>query len=106
MSSLEFGDDPHALYAESRLKTFDITKARRETPGTENVLHFNNAGAALMPLPVIEAVNRHLQLEAEIGGYEAAGRAERTLSRVYDVAARMLGAEPEEIAIVENATRA
>ena len=106
MSSLEFGDGPHKLYAESRLKAFDVTKARRETPGTENVLHFNNAGAALMPLPVIEAVNRHLQLETEIGGYEAAARAERTLSRIYDVAAKMLGAEAGEIAIVENATRA
>jgi len=106
MSSLEFGDGPQSLYADSRLTTFDVTKARRETPGTENVLHFNNAGAALMPLPVIEAVNRHLQLEAEIGGYEAAARAERTLSRIYDVAAKLLGGEAEEIAIVENATRA
>jgi len=106
MSSLEFGDGPEALYGETRLKAFDIKRARRETPGTENVLHFNNAGAALMPLPVIEAVNRHLQLEAEIGGYEAAARAERTLSRVYDAAAKMLGGEAQEIAVVENATRA
>ncbi len=106
MSSLEFGNGPQSLYAQSRLKSFDVKRARRETPGTENVLHFNNAGAALMPLPVIEAVNRHLQLEAEIGGYEAAARAERTLSRIYDVAARMLGGEAKEIAVVENATRA
>ena len=106
MSSLEFGNGPQSLYGQSRLKSFDVKRARRETPGTENVLHFNNAGAALMPLPVIEAVNRHLQLEAEIGGYEAAARAERTLSRVYDVAARMLGGEAKEIAVVENATRA
>jgi selenocysteine lyase/cysteine desulfurase len=37
----------------------NVHKARQETPGCRNVLHFNNAGAALMPQPVIEAVNAH-----------------------------------------------
>ncbi len=106
MSSLEFGDGPQSLYEGTGLPAFDLTKARRDTPGCENVLHFNNAGAALMPECVTEAVIRHLQLESEIGGYEAAARAERPLNRVYDATAGLINASTDEIAIVENATRA
>jgi cysteine desulfurase/selenocysteine lyase len=84
----------------------DVLKARRETPGCENVLHFNNAGAALMPQPVLHATVGHLQLEALIGGYEAAAQAHAAVEHVYDAAARLLGCQRQEIAIVENATRA
>ena len=84
----------------------DVVRARRETPGCAHVLHFNNAGAALMPEPVLSAVSRHLQLESEIGGYEAADRAEQALGRAYDAAAGLIGADPGEIALVDSATRA
>ncbi len=86
--------------------TIDIDRARRETPGCEAVVHFNNAGAALMPAPVLEAVIGHLRREAEIGGYEAAEHAGRRLEGVYRSAARLLNCEAREIAVVENATRA
>ena len=36
--------------------------------GCDHVVHLNNAGAALMPQPVIDAINDHVRLEAEIGG--------------------------------------
>jgi cysteine desulfurase / selenocysteine lyase len=84
----------------------DVQRARRETPGCGNVLHFNNAGAALMPQAVLHATIGHLQLEALIGGYEAAAQAHEAVEQVYDAAARLLGCQREEIAIVENATRA
>lgn len=59
-----------------------------------------------MPRPVINAVVGHWNLESRIGGYEAAALAERFIQRVYDAAAEMLGCTQEEIAVVENATRA
>ena len=86
--------------------TFDVFRARQDTPGCEQVLHFNNAGAALMPRQVIDAVTGHLWLEAEIGGYEAADSAHDKVERVYDAISQLIGCQPEEIAIIENATRA
>ena len=86
--------------------TIDLDRVRRETPGCAEVLHFNNAGASLMPRPVLDALVGHLQLEARIGGYEAAARAAAEIDHVYDALARLLNARPDEIAFVENATRA
>ena len=86
--------------------TLDLERARRETPGCATVLHFNNAGAALMPKPVLDALQRHLQLEATIGGYEAADRERAAVERVYDALAHLLGGHRDEIAVIENATRA
>lgn len=88
------------------LSSFDLLRARRETPGCEQVLHLNNAGAALMPQPVLDAVIQHLQLEAMQGGYEAADKAHEAVEHVYEAIASLLCCHPEEIAIIENATRA
>ena len=86
--------------------SFDSRRARAETPGCENVLHFNNAGAGLMPQRVLDAMLAHLMLEARIGGYEAADQAREACERVYDAAAALLACRSDEIAFVENATRA
>ncbi len=82
----------------------DVARARAETPGIKNVLHFNNAGAGLMPQPVVDALTTHLQLEAEIGGYEASWATAAAQENTYNAIARFLNAKPEEIAVVENAT--
>jgi cysteine desulfurase / selenocysteine lyase len=84
----------------------DLSRARRDTPGCDEVLHFNNAGASLMPRPVLDATVSHLSLEARIGGYEAAGRSRESIERVYDASAALIGCDRGEIAVVENATRA
>lgn len=84
----------------------DVTRARADTPGTRHVIHLNNAGAALQPLPVLEAVRAHLDLEARIGGYEAEDRNADLIDRCYDLTARLVGADRDEIALVESATTA
>jgi len=58
-----------------------------------NVLHFNNAGAAFPPRPVVEAVMSHLARETAIGDYEAAAEAEGHIADVYDAVATLMGAE-------------
>jgi cysteine desulfurase/selenocysteine lyase len=85
---------------------FDLQRARHDTPGCTHVLHFNNAGSALMPQPVLDATINHLQLEAQIGGYEAFDQAYAAIEHVYDAAATLIGCSRDEIAILENATHA
>ena len=83
----------------------DVPSLRSDTPGVANVVHFNNAGAALPPRPVLDAVTSHLAREAAIGGYEAAAEASDRIADAYDAVAALIGARPDEIAVVENATR-
>ncbi|MCB1247028.1 MAG: aminotransferase class V-fold PLP-dependent enzyme [Acidimicrobiia bacterium] len=82
----------------------DVARLRADTPGVHHVIHLNNAGAALMPRPVIEAVVDHIELEGRIGGYEAADAASKTVADAYEASAELLGVDPREIAIVESAT--
>jgi cysteine desulfurase / selenocysteine lyase len=84
----------------------DLERARHETPGCQHVTHLNNAGASLMPDPVLRAVTDHLELEARIGGYEAAALREEAWHHTYDAIATLINCHRDEIAVVENATRA
>ncbi|MBY3068370.1 MULTISPECIES: aminotransferase class V-fold PLP-dependent enzyme [Rhizobium] len=85
-------------------KTLDLLRLRADTPGTKNRNHLNNAGAALMPSPVIEAVVGYLRREGEIGGYEAAAESNSLLEGTYDSLATFVNCGRDEIAIAENAT--
>jgi selenocysteine lyase/cysteine desulfurase len=79
---------------------------RAETPGAEGVLHLNHAGASLMAAPVLERYHRHIDLEARIGGYEAADAMREEDTLVYVRLARLLNCRESEIALLDSATRA
>src|SRR6266511_2074675 len=97
---------PRSRTEEELVLPLDVDRARAETPGCRSVVHLNNAGASLPPQPVLDAVIDHLRLEASIGGYEAAADQGPAIEHAYDAVATLLGARREEIALVENATRA
>jgi selenocysteine lyase/cysteine desulfurase len=82
----------------------DLDRVRRDTPATARIIHFNNAGASLPPVHVVEAQIAHVRREAEIGGYEAADEAAERHDGVYRSIARLLNCAADEIALVENAT--
>lgn len=80
---------------------------RAETPGVKGHIHLNNAGSSLPPQPVVERIIKHLRLEEEWGGYEAADMVEEEASDFYHQAARFINAHsPREIAFTESATQA
>jgi cysteine desulfurase / selenocysteine lyase len=84
----------------------DVRRVRADTPGCRDVVHLNNAGAALPPRVVVDTVVEHLELEARLGGYAAADAVAARSAAVYGSVAALLGAATDEIALVENATRA
>jgi selenocysteine lyase/cysteine desulfurase len=88
------------------MSPLDIEKLRAETPGCKNVLHLNNAGSALPTARTLQAVQDHLTLEAEIGGYEAHDRNAKAIDAFYGATAKLLNCRADEVAFVENATRA
>ncbi len=82
-----------------------IDRFRAETPAVrQGLVHLNNAGASLMPDPVLDAVRSHLDREVALGGYEAAAAAAAEIEAAYADVARLLGAAPRNVAFVENAT--
>jgi selenocysteine lyase/cysteine desulfurase len=85
--------------------TFDPKPWRADTPAASaGRIHLNNAGAALMPRPVLDAVQDHLKREAQLGGYEAADAARADIEQTYDDVARLINARARNIAVVENST--
>src|ERR1700720_4344345 len=81
-----------------------VKQWREDTPGCANQIHFNNASAGLMPRGVLDAMVAHLNREANYGGYESADDAEAAVADAYANVAKLLGAQPRNIAVVENST--
>jgi selenocysteine lyase/cysteine desulfurase len=84
----------------------DIDALRGQTPGCAGRIHLNNAGAALMSQPTLDAMTAQLRREAEIGGYEAAAEAQGAIAATYAALAGLVGGGSAEIALFDNATHA
>jgi cysteine desulfurase / selenocysteine lyase len=85
---------------------FDLSRARAETPGVGHVIHFNNAGAALMPQPVVDAMVDFLRLEGRTGAYEAAERSQDLIGYAHEAIATLINCHRDELAILDSASRA
>ena len=82
-----------------------LQKWRSDTPAADaGRIHLNNAGAALMPTPVVKAIEDHLKREVALGGYEAGDAAETEINETYEALASLIGTQARNIAVVENAT--
>ena len=82
----------------------DTEALRNDTPGCREKIHFNNAGASLMPRPVIDAIQNHISLEASVGGYEAADIKAEEVNGFYASTARLLNGHARNIAFTSSAT--
>lgn len=82
----------------------EIRALRAATRGTNEYIHFNNAGSSLPPDSTVDTVIRYLQEEAIGGGYETEAKYAAGLDHVYTLIATLINARPDEIAIVENAS--
>jgi selenocysteine lyase/cysteine desulfurase len=86
------------------MATIDVSRARADTPGCQTHVHLNNAGASLMPRPVLDAVREHLELEAAQGGYEAEAARIDGIREAYRQVETLIGADEGTVAFTENAT--
>lgn len=88
------------------MQTLDVVRLRAETPGTQHVIHFNNAGASLMPEKVSHIMHKYLQDGTAFGGYEMEARYLPESEKVYELFAQLLNCKSNEIAITDIATMA
>jgi selenocysteine lyase/cysteine desulfurase len=84
----------------------DVDALRAVTPGCALRVHLNNAGAALLAQPTLDAMLGHLRREAEMGGYEAADAAQDDIAATYAAVAELVGGTADEVAFFDNATHA
>ncbi|MCX6433428.1 MAG: aminotransferase class V-fold PLP-dependent enzyme, partial [Actinobacteria bacterium] len=84
----------------------NVDRLRADTPGCTEVTHLNNAGSALPPAVVTDTMVHHLRREERIGGYEAHAEAADRIEAVRSSAATLVGARPDQMALLESATAA
>ena len=89
------------MITESRLAIL-----REETPGLDQGLHLNHAGASLLPQAALQAIHAHLELESRVGPMEAALMVAGRLQALRENAARLINASDDEIALMTSGSSA
>lgn len=84
----------------------DQEQVRADTPGCVGQVFLDSAGSSLPPTVVVDEMVAHLRREAEVGGYRAAAERADDLADAKNDLAHLLGARPDDLALVESATRA
>jgi len=84
----------------------NIEQVRQDTKGCGNVVHFNNAGAALMPSCVADALRTYISDDELYGGYEIQNKYQDKLNSFYTNAAKLINCTEDEIAFMPSATQA
>lgn len=82
----------------------DLDRLRRQTPGVQDHVHLNHAGASLLSTPVLAAMKRYLDEEARHGGYRQAARTAEHREQIRADIGRLIHAPPESIAFTTSAT--
>jgi selenocysteine lyase/cysteine desulfurase len=81
-----------------------VARWREDTPGCAKRIHLNNAGAAMVPRAVRQVVDQHLDLEDQLGGYEAAEARIEAFGQVGEDLGRLVGGQRRNIALAQNST--
>ncbi len=83
---------------------FPLDQIRADTTGLAHGIFMNNAGASLRPAIVTQTIKDFLDLEDAIGGHGAAEEKSAELSQVYASIACLIGANADDIALMESQT--
>jgi len=78
----------------------EITAVRQQFPGTDKWIYFETSARGLLPIGARDAVMRYLDGRIYEGGERSSML--DVLERVREKFARLIGGQPEEIAIVKN----
>ena len=85
-------------------ETARVERIRQQLPTTREWIYMNTGTAGPLPGPVIEAMDRQVQQELQIGRGNplVMQRGPETTERVREAVARMISATPDEIALTHN----
>ena len=86
--------------------TIDLAKVRADTPACQDQAFLDNAGSALTPTVVTDAVIDHLRLEQEVGGYVAAEQSATALANTRISISDLINCPADQIALQTSATAA